>query len=93
MAHNGLKVLPLAPVAPWCMSRILIATSWPHASMEKDAAEIIEKYKGRNSMVTLETQGSWLVMEFGVGMSASQIRIEIRRGGVWTVLTEISVET
>ena len=43
-------------------------------------------------MVNIDSQGGWVTMEFGVGISARQIRIDILRGGVWTMLTELNVE-
>lgn len=68
------------------------AATWPSQAQLTDATEILTKYNGKNTMVNIDSQGGWVTMEFGVGISARQIRIDILRGGVWTMLTELNVE-
>jgi hypothetical protein len=67
--------------------------SWPDPQAFKDENEILFKYDNMGPMVSLEGKGGWITIELSAGMSAKSMRIEVVRGGMWTVMSEIRVET
>jgi len=67
--------------------------SWPIPQALKDENEILFKYENTGPMVALDSSGGWITIELSAGMSASKLRVEVQRGGTWTVISEIRVET